>query len=137
MIGTLKCLINFHVFLNFSQIVQWFNLLKNYLKLTQHREFLFEIGCTTAFVGLYHLVSEKSSDAAQKPHYYQPYECGFNLLGGVLFAGYTFLIWIFLPGYKNNFTSRVIFSSIQERILFILVTKPWERNMGHTNLNKA
>lgn len=57
---------------------------------------VFEVGLSMAFVGLYHLASEKSSMAAQKPHYQQPYECGFNQLGGVLFAGYTFLIWIFL-----------------------------------------
>ena len=54
------------------------------------------MGATAALVGVYHLVSEKSSNAADKPHYNQPYECGFNQLGGTLFAGYTFLIWIFL-----------------------------------------
>ena len=54
------------------------------------------MGTTAALIGVYHLVSEKSSNAADKPHYNQPYECGFNQLGGTLFAGYTFLIWIFL-----------------------------------------
>jgi hypothetical protein len=51
---------------------------------------------TGAFVGAYYLISETSYAIAQKPHYFQPYECGFNQLGGVLFAGFTFLIWIFL-----------------------------------------
>ena len=57
---------------------------------------LLEVGTTVVFIGMYHLASERSSMTAQKPHYEQPYECGFNQLGGVAFAGYTFLIWIFL-----------------------------------------
>merc|ERR1712228_188982 len=65
-------------------------------QIQQNRKFVFEAGVTAVFVGLYHLASEKSSLQAQKPHYEQPYECGFNQLGGTLFAGYTFLIWIFL-----------------------------------------
>jgi hypothetical protein len=50
----------------------------------------------SGLIGAYHLMQERSTNMAHKPHYEQPYECGFNQMGGVIFAGFTFVIWVFL-----------------------------------------
>lgn len=54
----------------------------------QRRELVAEITISTAFMGLYYLLVERTSDATMKPAYYMPYECGFNMLGGVVFFGF-------------------------------------------------
>ncbi|CBY12996.1 unnamed protein product [Oikopleura dioica] len=73
------------------------NLLAKKSHLTQlDREVVFEIGMVSGLIGAYHLMQERSTNMAHKPHYEQPYECGFNQMGGVIFAGFTFVIWVFL-----------------------------------------
>merc|ERR1711971_1123152 len=55
---------------------------------TQKRELVAEVVISTSFLGLYYLLMERGSDSTMKPAYYQPYECGFNMLGG-LFSSVT------------------------------------------------
>merc|ERR1711976_87816 len=63
---------------------------------TQKRELVAEVVISTSFLGLYYLLMERGSDSTMKPAYYQPYECGFNMLGGVVFFGYSSLLWLFV-----------------------------------------
>lgn len=49
---------------------------------------------TTALIGLYYLLIERTSDKTMKPQYYMPYECGFNMLGGIVFFGFTKVVEI-------------------------------------------
>merc|ERR1712021_277947 len=46
----------------------------------QRRELVAEITISSAFMGLY----------------YMPDECGFNMLGGVVFFGFSSLLWLFI-----------------------------------------
>merc|ERR1712189_62292 len=62
----------------------------------QRRELVFEFGMGAALLGLYYLLIERTSDLTQKPAYYMPYECGFNMIGGVVFFGFSTLMWVFL-----------------------------------------
>merc|ERR1712168_1711347 len=69
---------------------------KSCFQIDQRREIVAEVGIVGALVGLYYLLIERTSESTLKAPFYQPYECGFNMLGGVTFMGFTALFWIFL-----------------------------------------
>merc|ERR1712123_56885 len=70
----------------------------------QRRELVAEITISSAFMGLYYLLVERTSDATMKPAYYMPYECGFNMLllqpthdiAMPFFIGTLFCTWSYL-----------------------------------------
>ena len=83
----------------------------------------------SGLIGAYHLMQERSTNMAHKPHYEQPYECGFNQMGGVIFAGFTFVIWVFLLFELEIIMVRKSISNNCQKVFQLMLTPNFDVNL--------